>query len=149
MNKEFTRRLKAELNQTEHLNIYEVPCPSCGASFVSSSRVRDDNKALSYCSAGHEFTRAQAFEAYNASVRQSHKMRINASARLLASLRASVVEAYDRTWINRMNQHRQAHPKYQDQQKPSQLVDEHIFTLEPSALAQRLKFIYKDDFRAQ
>lgn len=60
---------------------------------------------------------------------------------------ASVVKAYDRTWIMRMNQHKQAHPKYQGQQKPSALTDEHIFTLEPSALAQRLKFIYKDDFR--
>jgi hypothetical protein len=66
-------------------------------------------------------------------------IKINASARLLA---------YDRTWINRMNQHRKAHPKYQGQQKPSELVDEHIFTLEPSALAQRLKAIYKDDFRS-
>lgn len=60
---------------------------------------------------------------------------------------ASVVEAYDRTWITKMNQHRQAHPKYQGQQKPQQLVEERIFTLEPSALAQRLKAIYKDDFR--
>lgn len=65
-------------------------------------------------------------------------MKINASTRLLA---------YDRTWINRMNQHRKAHPKYQGRQKPQQLVDERIFTLEPSALAQRLKAIYKDDFR--
>lgn len=66
-------------------------------------------------------------------------MKINASTRLLA---------YDRTWITKMNQHRQAHPKYQGTQKPSELVDEHIFTLEPSALAQRLKVIYKDDFRS-
>ena len=65
-------------------------------------------------------------------------MKINASTRLLA---------YDRTWINRMNQHKQAHPKYQGQQKPTELTEEHIFTLEPSALAQRLKAIYKDDFR--
>lgn len=233
---EFTRRLKAELNQTEHLNIYEVPCPTCGAAFVTTSRTKDDQQALSYCAAGHEATRAQAFEAYNASIRA--QVKINASARLRASLQdkievvrnmlavdgyciqhsnqsltfqfyvhpspsylkaldkaygphkagqangetvyrwnvkglginyylpadtnkaariqvynrdenyASVIEAYDRTWIKKMDQHRQAHPKYQGQQKPSELVDEHIFTLEPSALAQRLKFIYKDDFRS-
>lgn len=236
MNKEFTRRLKAELNQTEHLNIYEVPCPDCGAKVVATAKTRDDRQALSYCDVGHEFTRAQAFESYNASVRAT--IQINAAARLKASLKdkiedvremlavdgyciqhsnqsltfqfyvhpspsylkaldrkygphkegktngeivyrwnvkglglnfylpddtnkaariqvynrdenyASIIEAYDRTWINRMNQHKQAHPKYQGRQKPQQLVDEHIFTLEPSALAQRLKAIYKDDFRS-
>jgi hypothetical protein len=66
-------------------------------------------------------------------------MKINAAARLLA---------YDKTWIKRMNQYRQAHPKYQGQQKPTELTDEHIFTLDPSALAQRLKTLYKDDFKS-
>lgn len=236
MSKEFTRRLKAELNQTEHLNIYTVPCPECGAAVVATARIRDDPQAASQCAKGHEFTRAQAFEAYNASVRA--QVQINAAYRLKASLKdkiedvretlavdgyciqhsnqsltfqfyvhpspsylraldraygphregkgnsetiyrwnvkglglnfylpddtnkaariqvynrgenyASIIEAYDRTWINKMNQHKQAHPKYQGQQKPSQLVDEHIFTLAPSALARRLKALYKDDFRS-
>jgi len=232
----FTRRLKAELNQTEHLNIYNVPCPECGASVVDTARVADDQVALSHCTEGHEFTRAQAFAAYNEAVRA--QVRVNAARRLKASLQdkietvrqmlavdgyciqhsnqsltfqfyvhpspsylkaldkaygphktgqskdgpvyrwivdgglginyylpadtdraariqvynrdenfASVIEAYDRTWIKKEEQHRQAHPKYQGQQKPSQLTDEHIFTLEPSALAQRLKALYKDDFK--
>lgn len=82
MSKEFTRRLKAELNQTEHLNIYEVPCPECGAAVVTTAKIRDDAQAASQCAKGHEFTRAQAFEAYNASVRA--QVQINAAFRLLA-----------------------------------------------------------------
>lgn len=79
---EFTRRLKAELSQTEHLNVYNVPCPECGASVVATAKIKDDQVALSRCSAGHEFTRARAFAAYNASVRA--QLRINAACRLLA-----------------------------------------------------------------
>jgi hypothetical protein len=63
-------------------------------------------------------------------------MKINAAARLLA---------YDRTWIKKVEQHRRAHPKYQDSQKPSQLNDR-IFNMQPSQLSQNLKTIYKDDY---
>jgi hypothetical protein len=58
---------------------------------------------------------------------------------------AQRLRAYDKTWIKKMNQHRQAHPKYQGQQKPSELEDS-IFNMQPSALAQELRRVYKDDY---
>jgi ribosomal protein S18 acetylase RimI-like enzyme len=78
---EFTRRLKADL-KTEHLNIYDVPCPDCGATVTSTARTKDDGKALSRCVEGHEFTRARAFAAYNVAVRA--QVQVNAAQRLLA-----------------------------------------------------------------
>ena len=58
----------------------------------------------------------------------------------------ATILAYDNTWVKKMEQKKSTkQPKYVGQ-KPSQLKDEHIFTLEPSALAQRLKNLYKDDY---
>lgn len=66
-------------------------------------------------------------------------MKIHAAARLMA---------YDKTWIKKMDQ-RKAYkpPKWKGQQKPTQL-DDHIFSMQPSALAQNLRRVYKDDFKA-
>ena len=55
--------------------------------------------------------------------------------------------AYDNTWIKKMEHHQKTHPKYNGQQKPQMLKDEHIFNLQPSALAQRLRTLYKDDYK--
>lgn len=64
-------------------------------------------------------------------------MKILAARRLLA---------YDNTWVKKMEQKKSTkQPKYVGQ-KPSELKDERIFTLEPSALAQRLRTLYKDDY---
>lgn len=64
-------------------------------------------------------------------------MKLQAAQRLLA---------YDNTWIKKMKQHQETHPKYKGQQKPQMLKDERIFNLQPSALAQRLRTLYRDDY---
>jgi len=228
------------------MNVYDMPCPVCGAKIVSTAKMPDDTAAPTYCAEGHKFMRSEAFASHKASVAKFYHdlradlgqapVKINATRRLKASLEdriedirnmlavdgyciqhnnqsitfqfyvhpapsylraldkahgphkeghaatetiyrwilpglginyylpkdsnkaariqiynrdeqyATVLKAYDKTWIHKMEQHRQYKPKYEGQQKPSQLTDEHIFTLEPSALAQRLKAIYKDDF---
>lgn len=66
-------------------------------------------------------------------------IKIEAAARLMA---------YDKTWIKKMDQRRAYKPpKWKGQQKPRQL-DDHIFSMQPSALAQNLRNVYKDDFKA-
>lgn len=65
-------------------------------------------------------------------------MRLHATYRLLS---------YDRSWIQKMNQRKQAHPKYQDTQKP-QVLEDSMFNLEPAALARALRTLYKDDYKA-
>lgn len=60
-------------------------------------------------------------------------------------LAAQRLMAYDNTWIKKEEMHREAHPKYKGQQKPSQL-DDHIFNMQPSQLSQNLKTVYKDDY---
>lgn len=64
-------------------------------------------------------------------------IKVNAAQRL---------KAYDNTWIHKLKQHKQAHPKYEGQQKPKQLEDEKIFNMQPSQLSQELQKIYKDDY---
>lgn len=65
-------------------------------------------------------------------------MKIEAAAR---------IKAYDKTWIKKMDQRRAYKPpKWKGQQKPSQL-DDHIFSMQPSALAQNLRRVYKDDYQ--
>lgn len=65
-------------------------------------------------------------------------MRLHATYRLLS---------YDRSWIQKMNQRKQAHPKYQDTQKP-QVLEDSMFNLEPAALARALRTLYKDNYKA-
>lgn len=62
-------------------------------------------------------------------------------------LAAHRLRAYDNTWIKQMEVHQKTHPKYKGQQKPAMLKDEQIFNLAPSALAQRLKALYKENFK--
>ena len=65
-------------------------------------------------------------------------IKIEAAARLMA---------YDKTWIKKMDQRRAYKPpKWKGQQKPRQL-DDHIFSMQPSALAQNLRNVYKEDYR--
>lgn len=55
--------------------------------------------------------------------------------------------AYDKTWIKKMDKRRAYKPpKWKGQQKPRQL-DDHIFSMQPSALAQNLRNVYKDNYR--
>lgn len=56
------------------------------------------------------------------------------------------VKAYDKTWVKKMEKH--VDQKYQGQPKPQSLEDEKIFTLAPGALAQRLKALHPQDFKA-
>ncbi len=241
-------------------SIYDVPCPRCGAEIVDTARMMDDSAAPSHCSAGHEFTRQEAFAKFERKQQLANfynQLRadlgqlptkepfvLKAAQRLKANLQdriedirnkfaidgyciqhsnqsitfqfyvhpapsyikaldktygphkeghtntetiyrwilpggdiglnyylpkdtdkgariqlynrseahafvatASVqLEAYDNTWIHKYNQHREAHPKYKGEQKPSQLTDEKVFNLDPSAMSHRLKEVYKEDY---
>lgn len=54
--------------------------------------------------------------------------------------------AYDNRWSQKVNH--KIKKKYEGEDKPQILVDESVFKLQPSALAGRLKALYKDDFEA-
>ena len=63
-------------------------------------------------------------------------IKIEAAQRLLA---------YDNRWSQKVN--KDIAEKYRGQQKPQILVDDAVFSLQPAALAGRLKALYKDDYQ--
>ena len=63
-------------------------------------------------------------------------MKIEAAARL---------RAYDNKWSQKVGRDNKL--KYSNQKKPVEL-DDNIFSMSPSTMVQRLKALYKDDFKA-
>lgn len=58
---------------------------------------------------------------------------------------ATRLKAYDTKWSQKVD--RDLKNKHANQPKPVEL-DDAIFSMQPSAMAQRLKALYKDDFKA-
>lgn len=78
------------------MNIYDIPCPECRASIVSTAKLKDDTQAITTCAAGHKFTRAQAYASHqkkealatyydNMSDLMGPRLKIEASQRLQAT----------------------------------------------------------------
>lgn len=57
----------------------------------------------------------------------------------------TAVKAYDNRWSQKVEKDNKT--KYGNQQKPA-VLDDHIFKMQPSAMAQSLKNLHKDDFKA-